>query len=323
LKKTKKVNIIKNMELPLLARSAWIEDDEIVVLDETSLPDRIKYIRCKDYKDVVNVIKGMKTRAYGQVLTSLLALVITAKRSSKKELFKNLNEARESIQRSRPTFPFKSFLDPVLLNITEDTDANEVEKRILNMIDEMNRRRIDRAIRVSSFIKDGDTILTHCNVSGELVIIGKICRERGKRVKFIATETRPYFQGSRLTAWELSKEGFNVKIVADSSVANVIKNGMVSLVIVGSDRSANNGDIINKIGTYQIAIIAKKYNIPFYVLAQKTSDLLSGDNVFIEIRNEKELLEFNGRRITEEGIKGFYPAFDITPARFVDKIFFL
>ncbi len=311
------------MDLPLLAKSAWIEGNEIVVLDETLLPERIEFIRCKDYRDVVRVIKEMRTRAYGQVLISLLTLILTAKKSPREDMLRNLYKAKEAIQKSRPTFPFKGLLDPFFYGITGETTPEEIEERVLNLIEDMNRKRIERAKRVASFIKDGDRILTHCNLSGELVIIGRICRKEGKEISFIVTETRPYFQGSRLTAWELSREGFDTKIIIDSAVANLMDSGGVDLVIVGSDRYADNGDIINKIGTYQIAIVAKRYGIPFFVLAQKTSDLSSGKEATIEIRDEDELLTFRGERITPSPIKGLYPAFDVTPAKFVDKVFFL
>jgi methylthioribose-1-phosphate isomerase len=164
--------------------------------------------------------------------------------------------------------------------------------------------------------------MTHCNVSGELVAIGEFCKEMGKEFSVIATETRPYLQGARLTAWELSRSGVPVSVIPDCAIAQVMSKGAVNAVIVGADRCAQNGDVINKVGTYPLAIIAKEYGVPFYALVQDPGSLVSGDAVKIEERPVGELLEFEGRPLVSESadkLAGRYPAFDVTPAHLISR----
>jgi len=172
-------------------------------------------------------------------------------------------------------------------------------------------------------LKDGDVVLTHCNVSGLLPLIAKICRKQKKIISFFATETRPYLQGARLTAWELNQAKVKVILIADNMVAQVMKEGKIDKVIVGSDNLAQNGDIANKIGTYQIAIIAKYFKIPFYVLCPPQSKAKTGKEIKIEIRPDKELLAFCGKRIAPKGVEGYYPAFDVTPVGLITKHLYL
>ena len=159
--------------------------------------------------------------------------------------------------------------------------------------------------------------MTHCNVSGELVAIAPYCKEMGKEFSVIATETRPYLQGSRLTAWELSQASVPVSLIPDCAIAQVMARGDVNAIVVGTDRCAQNGDIINKVGTYPLALMAKEYGIPFYALVQDPGGLVSGDDVTIEERSTDELLQFQGRPLVSEGaekLAGRYPAFDVTPS---------
>ena len=149
--------------------------------------------------------------------------------------------------------------------------------------------------------------------------MAQICKKQGKKIKFIATETRPYFQGSRLTAWELACTGFDVTIIADNTVAKVMQEGRINKVIVGADCLAQNGDFANKIGTFNIAILAKKFKIPFYALVPPASKYKIGKDIPIEIRKDKELLEYKGMRFAPKGAKGYYPGFDVTPKELVTK----
>jgi len=150
-------------------------------------------------------------------------------------------------------------------------------------------------------------------------LIGDFCRKGKRKVTFFVTETRPYLQGSRLTAWELKRQGFKVTVIADNMVAQVMSEKKVSRVIVGADHLAQNGDIANKVGTYQIAILARYFRIPFYVLCPPASQVQRGKDISIEIRPEKELLEYGGMRLAPEGVKGYYPAFDVTPASLITQ----
>jgi methylthioribose-1-phosphate isomerase len=177
----------------------------------------------------------------------------------------------------------------------------------------LRQARIRQAQEAAGLIRDGDVILTHCNVSGLMPLIAESCRRKNKRVGFFVTETRPYLQGSRLTAWELKRAGLDLTLITDSMAATVMAAGKINKVIVGADHLAQNGDIANKIGTYQLAVLARHFKIPFYVLCPPASEAKSGKDIKIEIRPDKELLEYRGVRLAPKGVKGYYPAFDITP----------
>ncbi len=174
------------------------------------------------------------------------------------------------------------------------------------------------------------TILTHCN-AGALATAGygtalgvvRAAREAGKQVSVIADETRPFLQGSRLTAWELRKDRIPVTVIADNMAGTVLRAGRVDCVIVGTDRTAANGDVANKIGTYPLAVMAARHNVPFYVAAPLSSidlDCGRGDDIPIEERAGTELTEFAGQQIAARGVKTFNPAFDVTPAELVTAI---
>ena len=146
-----------------------------------------------------------------------------------------------------------------------------------------------------------------------------ICRRQKKRVKFFATETRPYLQGARLTAWELKRSGCDVTLIPDNAVAKTMTDKKITCVLVGSDRSARNGDFANKVGTYQIALLARHFNIPFYALVQPSQRLASGRDIPIEVRSDDEILTFEGRRLGSKLLQAYYPGFDVVPARLVTQ----
>ena len=143
--------------------------------------------------------------------------------------------------------------------------------------------------------------------------------QQGKSIKFFATETRPYLQGTKLTVWELQQAKASVILVADNAVASLMVDGLVNKVIIGSDRSAANGDIANKIGSYQIAVLAKEFGIPLIVLTQPSRGVASGTDMPIELRDPDELLVYRGKKIFGPKVKGFYPGFDVVPYQLITK----
>jgi methylthioribose-1-phosphate isomerase len=175
------------------------------------------------------------------------------------------------------------------------------------------------------------TVLTHCN-AGALATAGdygtalgvvRAARDAGKKIAVFADETRPFLQGSRLTAWELHKDKIPVTVIADNMAATVLRSGRIDCVIVGTDRTAANGDVANKIGTYPLAVMARRHNVPFYVAAPLSSidlDCASGDDIPIEERSGLELTEFKGKQVAPEGVATFNPAFDVTPHDLVTAI---
>lgn len=288
-----------------------LKGNTIYVLDETALPRKLTYIKVKTYLGAVRVIRQMKTRAVGQVALVFYTFLLVIRQNKKKDnIIPLLKRVAKALNTARPTLPFKVLTDMVL---DWATKGSMLEQSILNFLEMIKMGRIHQAGMASRLLNDGDVVLTHCNVSGSLALIGEYCRKEKKKVTFFVTETRPYFQGARLTSWELKEQGFDVTVVADNTVAYLMSNKMINKVIVGADQLALNGDIANKIGTYQIALLAQQFQVPFYVLCPPPSQARSGREINIEVRSDKELLEYQGKRIAPKDVKGYYPAFDITP----------
>ncbi len=294
-----------------------LKRDAIHVLDETLLPDKVKYLKVKSCRESCRAIQEMKTRAVGQVILVMYTFLLVIRQNrTPKNISSRLAETAKALNVTRPTLSFKYLTDLVL---SWDKNGRPLEKWINGFLENLKKARINQARETAGLLADGDVILTHCNVSGLLPLIAAFCKQRKKRIAFFATETRPYLQGARLTAWELERFGFKVTLIGDSMVAQVMQEGKINAVIVGADNLARNGDIANKIGTYQIALLAKHFNIPFYVLCPPASGAQSGTDIKIEIRPDKELLNFGGKRIAPRGVKGYYPAFDITPAALITQ----
>ncbi len=315
------------MKESLLFWPAYFKKDVLFVLDETLIPEKVKYVQIKTVAQAVKVIRDMKTRAFGQflvVLSTFLLVLRNNKKSSDKVLMQKIQKAAKALNASRPTFPFSEVTSMILGWLQkaqkESFDLRPfLEKNINGFLEGIRYRRLDRVKRIADVVKNNQTVLTHCNVSGELVMAAQICKEQGKAVHFFATETRPYFQGAKLTCWELKKSGFDVTLVADNAIGTLLRDGMIDLVIVGSDRSCANGDFANKIGTLQIAVLAKEFGVPFYVLTQPSNKVKRGKDIPIEIRDEDELLKVKGKRFAPRGVKGFYPGFDVVPRKFITK----
>jgi len=182
----------------------------------------------------------------------------------------------------------------------------------------------------AQLIKDGSTILTHCNAGalatvdyGTALGVIRAAMESGKRIRVFADETRPYLQGARLTAWELMKDGIEVYVITDNMAGWLMKKGLIDAVVVGADRIALNGDTANKIGTYSLAVLAKRNNIPFYVAAPVSTidpTIKSGEEIPIEERRPEEVTHCGGNRIAPEGVKVLNPAFDVTENTLITAI---
>jgi methylthioribose-1-phosphate isomerase len=309
------------MKLSPLFWPIQLKGNTIYILDETLLPQKVKYIKVKDYKGACSAIKEMKTRAVGQVILVFYTfLLVIGQNKDKKNLAQILHRVAECINATRPTLSFRLLTDMAL---DWQRQGIPLEKAISGFLEALKSKRIEQAETASKLVNDGDCILTHCNVSGSMPLIAQICKRNNKRVSFFVTETRPYLQGSRLTAWELKQAGFAVTVITDNMVAQVIHEGKINKVIVGADHLAQNGDIANKIGTYQIAILARHFGIPFYVLCPPVSSAKTGKDIKIEIRPQEELWELFGARIVPKGVKGYYPAFDITPNNLITKHIYL
>ena len=309
------------MKLSPLFWPIQLKGNTIYIIDETLLPQKLKYIKVKNYQEASRAIKKMKTRAIGQVLLVFYTFILEIRRNkNKKNFIAILEKLAATINKSRPTLSFKMLTDMVLNWVKSKAP---LERSIFGFLEMLKNQRIKQAEAASEFIKDKDVILTHCNVSGLLPLMADFCRKQNKQISFFVTETRPYLQGSRLTAWELQRAGFTVTVISDNMVAQVMSEGKINKVIVGADHLARNGDIANKIGTYQIALLARHFHIPFYVLCPPASGARSAKDIKIEIRPDKELLEYQGICLAPKGVKAYYPAFDITPDSLITKHIYL
>ena len=287
-----------------------LKGNTIYILDETRLPQKLTYIKARNYQDACKAIKEMKTRAVGQVLLVMYTFILSNRQK------KDLNKVARAINATRPTLAFKVLTDMVL---GWEKSGVPLEKSILGFLEMLRAKRILQAQEAAKLLENRDVILTHCNVSGLMPLIAEFARKQGKRISFYVTETRPYLQGSRLTAWEIQRAGFPVTIITDNMVAYLLSQGKVSKVIVGADHLTQNGDIANKIGTYQIAVVAKYFKVPFYVLCPPPSKLKRGSDIKIEIRPGDELKIYQGLYLAPKNVKAYYPAFDITPAKLITR----
>jgi methylthioribose-1-phosphate isomerase len=210
----------------------------------------------------------------------------------------------------------------------ESVDDLIEEARAMVAEDEEINRRLGEV--GADLLNPGSRVMTHCNAGalacvayGTAISVVEAAYERGLISEVTATETRPLFQGSRLTAWELARMGVAHRVTTDSGAAGLISSGEIDAVVTGADRIAANGDVANKVGTYSLALAAKARGIPFIVAAPLSTidfDTPDGSAIPIELRSEAEVLEMNGVRLAPEGTKAYNPAFDVTPAEYVTAI---
>ena len=317
------------VQSPLFEPVLW-EERGFKILDETLIPERVEYIRIDHVDQAVDAVREMKTRAFGQVLTFLYSGALLAQeyhRDDSDLLRCELAEMTRQFSAARPTFDFTGlgeFFYQWMADLPAGTGVGTwVAEKARGFAVQIIKARLARAQRTAVILPNSPLVLTHCNISGELVAVAQLCRTMGKEISVIATETRPYLQGSRLTAWELTQAGVSVSVIPDCAIAQVMNKGEINAVIVGADRCAQNGDVINKVGTYPLALMARDFGIPFYALVQDPGELVRGDDVPIEERPAKELLAFQGEPLLAEGgeqLAGRYPAFDVTPSALITHL---
>ena len=310
----------------------------VLTLDQTKLPLETVMIEIRTHDAMAEAIKNMRIRgapllgaaaAFGIALTAY-----HSKAKSREKLLAELKDAAETIKRTRPTAVNLFWAADRVLNKAQNSTGTPEELKTL-VIEEAQKiadedAQADRAIgkNGAALIKDGDTILTHCN-AGELAAVEygtslgvvRAAWEQGKKIKVIADETRPLLQGARLTAYELQRDGIPVTLITDNMAGYVMSKGLVNLVIVGADRIVQDA-VFNKIGTYSVAVLAKENNVPFYVAAPKsTFDLTrKAADVTIEERKPEEVTHIGGIQIAPTGVNVLNPAFDATPLRYVSGI---
>jgi methylthioribose-1-phosphate isomerase len=326
-----------NLDHDSLTTLTW-KDNSVILIDQTKLPTKLVYRKFRNYIEVADAIKKLRIRgapAIGVAGAMGLALAcIKSGSTNKDELIIDLQHAFEVLRSTRPTaINLLWALERIMKIARKGRRVKEIQNSVVTEVIKMADEDIEINKKMgkigSGLFRNGETVMTHCN-AGSLATVGygtalgviRAVKESGKSINVIATETRPVLQGSRLTAFELQHDGIDVSLVPDTGVGILMAKGIVKRIIVGADRILRTGHVFNKVGTYQIATLARAHKIPFYVAAPlSTFDLKSRvEDVVIEERDSKEVTMMAGRRIAPKGIHIFNPAFDVTPPHLITTI---
>lgn len=314
------------------------KDNNVVMIDQTKLPNKLVYVKMDNYQQIADAIKNLVVRgapAIGVSGAFGLALAATqSKATSKPQLIAELEDAKKILFNTRPTaINLKWGLEKIMNVAYALNDVSQIKESIVatakKMADEDIQINMIMGKNGSELFDNNDTIMTHCN-AGALATVGygtalgviRATKENGKNIKVIATETRPVQQGSRLTAFELKHDGIDVSLIPDTAVGYTMAKGLVNKVVVGADRILRTGHVYNKIGTYQVATMAKLHGIPFYVAAPlSTFDMKSNpEDVVIEQRKSSEVTGIGDKKTAPDGINVINPAFDMTPPDLISGI---
>lgn len=319
----------------------WAEG-KIIMLDQSKLPLEVSFIECTDYKKVAEGIRKLWIRGAPAIgIATAMGIALGAqdiKATYFEEFMKHLEPIFDEMLSTRPTAVNIKWAVDRIKNILIQRREESVDRLKKLLIDEANKIleediEVNKAIGRwgAEFIKDGDTILTHCN-AGALATGGYgtatapifIAKEQGKNIHVVVDETRPVLQGARLTTWELMQADIPVTLITDNTAGALMQRGEINLVIVGTDRTALNGDVANKIGTYTLAVLCKEHKIPFYVAAPLSSidfKTPSGKYIPIEERGAEEVTHIFGKcQIAPNGVKVRNIAFDVTPQKYITAI---
>jgi len=316
----------------------WL-GDRVKILDQTRLPQEEVYLELDSYQDIASAITELKIRgapAIGVAGAYAIALgALKAESSSREDFLDGFRLVSQTIAATRPTARnlFRS-IERMNRIAEAGRKVSEIKESLVKEAIKIHDEEAEATLKLSQFgadlIRDGFTILTHCNTgplatTGYGTALGVIiqAKEQGKRLKVFADETRPLLQGARLTTWELQKAGIPVTLITDSMAGYFMSRGEIDCVIVGADRIAANGDTANKIGTYTVAVLAKENGIPFYVAAPTTTidpSLASGKEIPIEQRKPEEVTRIQGIQIAPDGTSAENPAFDVTPSKYITTI---
>ena len=308
------------------------------MIDQTKLPNKLVLVEYDNFNQVADAIRTLVVRGAPAIGVSgafgLALAVLQSKTTTKDELISDLEKARKILFETRPTAVNLVWGLEKIMKIAKSGDSvDQIKKLVVNAAKKMADDDIEinkiMGKNGSVLFDNNDTIKTHCNAGalatvayGTALGVIRATRESGKNVKVIATETRPVQQGSRLTAFELKHDGFDVSLIPDTAVGYTMANGLVDKVIVGADRIVRTGHVFNKIGTYQVATMAKQHGIPFYVAAPLSTFDMKSDakDVVIEMRKGSEVTGIGDKKTAPDDINVINPAFDITPPELISGI---
>ena len=319
-------------------RTVEWKNNKVIMIDQTKLPNELVFVEYDNYNQVANAIRNLVVRGAPAIgVSGAFGLALAALQSdstTKENLISDLQKAKKILFETRPTAVNLAWGLEKIMKIVES--GNSVDE-IKSLVIETSKKMADEDIEInrtmgkfgSELFENNDTIMTHCNAGalatvayGTALGVIRATKESGKNVRVIATETRPVQQGSRLTAFELKHDGFDVSLIPDTAVGYTMTNGLVDKVVVGADRIVRTGHVFNKIGTYQVATIAKQHGIPFYVAAPlSTFDMnTNAKDVVIEMRSASEVTEIGEKKTAPDGINVINPAFDMTPPELISGI---
>jgi methylthioribose-1-phosphate isomerase len=317
------------------------KNGKVVIIDQTRLPLEELYLEITDYRELAVAIKQLKIRGAPAIgIAGAFGVCLGANEIRTEDYSEYSQRIEVIIDELAATRPTAVNLFWALRRMRKIIDSNIGIKP-----DEIKQKLLEEALRIlnedretcrlmgeqgASLLKDGDTVLTHCNAGalatgGIGTALGVIFTavKQGKKIKVYADETRPLLQGARLTTWELMKAGIDVTLICDNMAAWVMSQGWIDCVMVGADRIAANGDAANKIGTYNLAVLAHHHQVPFYVVAPTSTfdlDLNSGAEIPIEQRSAEEVTEGFGKRTAPRAVSAYNPAFDVTPNELITAI---
>src|ERR1051325_10030467 len=310
-------------------------------IDQTRLPTEEIYVTCGTYQEVATAIRDMIVRGAPAIgVAAAMGIALGIKQSTAPDvssLRTEFGHICRTIGETRPTAVNLFWAIRRMQQKFEAVAPQGVHQISLALVEEAQQMLLEDVAANQAMGRHGATlmpssggVLTHCN-AGALATCGygtalgviRAAIDSGKQLHVFADETRPFLQGSRLTAWELMKDGIQTTVIADNMAGAMMRQGKIKAVVVGADRIAANGDVANKIGTYSVAVLAKEHNIPFYVAAPlSTVDLNTptGEQIPIEQRSHKEVTHHGGKQMAPDGVKVENPAFDVTPAKYVTAI---
>ncbi len=307
-------------------------DAGVEMIDQTRLPREQVFVICRNYQEVAEAIRSMVIRGAPAIgVAAAMGVALGVQEGA------DFETVCQTLAATRPTAVNLFWAIDRMRKLKESLNGDTRVATVHRMIDEARQIRLEdiaicQAIgkNGAALVPDGKTVLTHCN-AGALATAGygtalgviRAAVEAGKKIDVFADETRPFLQGSRLTAWELQQDGIPTTIITDNMAGHFLHSGRIGCVVVGADRIAANGDVANKIGTYSVAVLAKENGVPFYVAAPVSTfdlTLASGDAIPIEQRSPEEVTHVFGVAIAPENIAVQNPAFDVTPARYVSAI---
>ncbi|MGH7844750.1 MAG: S-methyl-5-thioribose-1-phosphate isomerase [Candidatus Binatia bacterium] len=319
----------------MIVKTLEWKNDSVIILDQRLLPGKEIYRVYRNYKAVAQAIRAMVIRGAPAIgVAAAMGVALGALKAKEKDFDREFERMLKVFAGTRPTAVNLFWALERMRKVYSESRSAGIKPVKQRLKEEAQRMHADDIAANQLLGKNGARlvggaarVLTHCN-AGALATAGygtalgvvRAIKESGKKVEVYANETRPFFQGARLTAWELKKEGIPVTLVTDSSMGYVLQKSKVDVVIVGCDRVAANGDVANKIGTYTLAVLARRHGIPFYVAGPTSSfDLscASGSEIPIEERDPKEVSHMFGKSISPAGVRVLNPAFDVTPNELV------